>query len=98
MLLETMEPDPFRCAVLSLAGDEAGKLVIEALVASGHRIADREVAADDEGEIKRRVERWIADPSIDVVVITGGGELGEVEPTLEVLAPLATRRLPGFGE
>ncbi|HEY1555064.1 MAG TPA: molybdopterin-binding protein [Kofleriaceae bacterium] len=93
-----MEHDPFRCAVLSLAGDETGKLAIEALVAAGHRIVDREVCGDSVDEINSRLARWIADAAIDLVVVTGGDELAATDATLDALAPLATRRLPGFGE
>ncbi|HTR49756.1 MAG TPA: molybdopterin-binding protein [Kofleriaceae bacterium] len=84
--------------MLSLARDDAGTHVIAALVAAGHRIVDRELAADSEAEIKPRLARWVRDDSVDVVIVTGGSDLGAVDPTLEVLGELATRRLPGFGE
>ena len=39
---------------------------------AGHELADRAIVKDDVAEIRAKVQGWIADPGIDVVITTGG--------------------------
>ncbi len=80
------------------ANDTSGDLVAERLGACGHRVVARAIVKDTELEIRARLAQWIADPTIDVVIATGGTGVTPRDVTPEALAPLVTKPIPGFGE
>ena len=69
---------PLNIAVLTvsdtrtLAEDTSGQYLVEALQAAGHHLAARELLTDDKYGIRAQVAQWIADKSVQVVLITGG--------------------------
>jgi molybdenum cofactor biosynthesis protein B len=95
---------PVRIAVLTVSDtrtletDTSGGLLVEALGAAGHEIAARRIVTDDLAEIREVLRGWIADPTIDVVVATGGTGITARDVTPDALAPLVTKAIPGFGE
>lgn len=95
---------PVRVAVLTVSDtrteetDTSGRLIAERLAAAGHEIAARAIVIDAELQIRARLAQWIADPAIDVVVVTGGTGVTPRDVTPEALAPLVTKPIPGFGE
>jgi molybdenum cofactor biosynthesis protein B len=95
---------PVRIAVLTVSDtrtletDTSGGLLVEALGAAGHEIAARRIVTDDLAEIREKLRGWIADPTIDVVVATGGTGITARDVTPDALAPLVTKAIPGFGE
>ena len=53
----------------------------------------------DEGvRIRRAVETALAQPAVDVVLVTGGTGLSPRDVTIEAVFPLFEREIPGFGE
>ena len=56
----------------TLETDTSGATLAERIVKAGHTVAVRMVEKDDAGAIEVLLRRWIADPSIDVVITTGG--------------------------
>src|SRR5690554_1553243 len=54
------------------ADDKSGRTLVELIEGAGHKVAAREIVKDDAAAIVAQLERWIADPSIDVVISTGG--------------------------
>jgi molybdenum cofactor biosynthesis protein B len=44
------------------------------------------------------VLRWVAQPDVDVVLLTGGTGISHRDQTYEALLGLLTRELPGYGE
>ena len=44
------------------------------------------------------VARWIADPAVDGVLVTGGTGFTGRDSTPEALLPLLDKQMPGFGE
>ena len=92
------------CAVLtisdtrSLPEDTSGALLAELLAADGHRLAARELVKDDVYAIRAVVSRWIADPSINVILTTGGTGFTGRDSTPEALLPLFDKVIDGFGE
>jgi len=95
---------PLNIAVLTVsdtrtaADDRSGDVLVERLRAAGHRLAYRELVADDLDRIARAFERWIADPGVDVVLSTGGTGVTGRDVTPEALARVAEKPIPGFGE
>jgi len=65
---------------------------------AGHRIVAREIVIDSELKIRAQLAQWIADPGVDVVIVTGGTGVTPRDVTPEALAPLVTKHIPGFGE
>jgi molybdopterin adenylyltransferase len=82
----------------TLETDTSGKLIINTLSASGHRIAAHAIIADDVERIRAAFARYIADAEVDVVVSTGGTGITTRDVTPEALHPLVTKHIPGFGE
>jgi molybdopterin adenylyltransferase len=80
----------------SLAEDRSGDTLVERLTEAGHRLGDRAVVTDDVAEIRGKVEGWIADPAIDVVITTGGTGFTGRDVTPEAIEPLFEKRMDGF--
>jgi molybdopterin adenylyltransferase len=95
---------PVAAAVLTVSDtrtletDQSGGVAAELLEGAGHRVAAREIVRDEEAAIREVAARWIADPSIDVIITTGGTGVTPRDVTPEALAPLFTKPIPGFGE
>jgi molybdenum cofactor biosynthesis protein B len=93
---------PLNIAVLTIsdtrtiADDKSGNTLAERLSAAGHRLAAREIVADDVEAIRALVKRWIAEPGIDVIVTTGGTGFTGRDVTPEAIEPLFEKRMDGF--
>ena len=53
---------------------------------------------DDLYAIRAVVSAWIADPKVEVVIMTGGTGITRRDVTPEALEPLISKRIDGFGE
>jgi molybdenum cofactor biosynthesis protein B len=95
---------PVRIAVLTvsdtraLAEDRSGDTLVERLTTARHVLADRAIERDDVNTIVARLREWIADPTIDVVVTTGGTGVTGRDVTPEAVEQVAEKMIPGFGE
>lgn len=95
---------PVSIAVLTIsdtrttADDKSGNVLIERLEAVGHRLAARAIVRDDRESIVQKLQEWIADPNIDVVLTTGGTGLTGRDVTPEAFAQVCEKDIPGFGE
>ena len=98
----SLEFSPLQLAVLTvsdtrdLASDSSGELLVTALKAAGHQLADRQLVKDDIYQIRAVLSQWIASPHIQGVIITGGTGFTGRDTTPEALLPIFERRLPGF--
>ena len=52
--------------------DRSGNTLADLATTAGHHIAARRIVRDEQAEIVSQLEAWIADPTIDVVISTGG--------------------------
>jgi molybdenum cofactor biosynthesis protein B len=99
---ETLSFIPLTIAVLtvsdtrSLDDDKSGSTLAERLTKAGHRLGDRGIVPDDVEAIRRKVQGWIADPAIDVVITTGGTGFTGRDVTPEAIEPLFEKRMEGF--
>lgn len=99
---ETRPFIPVRIAVLTvsdtrtLADDKSGTTLAELLKADGHELADRAIVRDDVGLIRAKVEGWIKDSQIDVVITTGGTGFTGRDVTPEAVKPLFEKEIDGF--
>lgn len=93
---------PLNIAVLtvsdtrSLADDKSGTTLADRIVDAGHVLAARDIVQDDIAAIRGRVEAWIADPGIDVVITTGGTGFTGRDVTPEAIQPLFEKEIDGF--
>ena len=79
-----------------LAGDKSGNTLVERLEKAGHRLADRAIVTDDVDAIRATARRWIADPTVDVIISTGGTGFTGRDVTPEAFTPLFEKHMEGF--
>ncbi len=95
---------PLRMAVLTVSDsrtietDTSGQTLVERLTEVGHMLADRRIEPDDIFRLRAVVSAWIADETIDCILITGGTGITGRDSTPEAIEPLLVRPIPGFGE
>ncbi|NEX21473.1 molybdenum cofactor biosynthesis protein B [Thiorhodococcus mannitoliphagus] len=95
---------PLQIAVLTVSDsrtedqDRSGKFLQESAETAGHQILAKEIVRDDVYQLRALFSRWIADPSINVVLSTGGTGVTGRDSTPEAVAPLLDKRVEGFGE
>ena len=82
----------------TLANDTSGDYLVEALTAAGHQLAGRALLPDDRYHLRALVSKWIADSTIDGILVTGGTGFTGRDSTPEALLPLLDKEMPGFGE
>ncbi len=93
---------PVRIAVLTVSdtrtaeNDTSGDAIADRLTEAGHDLADRALLIDDVVAIRERVEAWIDDKEIDVVISTGGTGLTGRDVTPEALRPMFDKEIEGF--
>lgn len=78
--------------------DRSGDTLVELIARDGHRVAAREIVRDDRSAIVARLRGWIDDPSIDVVIATGGTGVTGRDVTPEAFAEVYEKEIAGFGE
>ena len=99
---ETRPFIPVRIAVLTvsdtrgLADDRSGETLVQMLESAGHRLAARALVRDDVLEIRAKVQGWIDDPGVDVVITTGGTGFTGRDVTPEAVKPLFEKEVDGF--
>ena len=71
----------------SLATDTSGQTLIENLEAAGHALVERALVIDDIWQIRAQLCAWIADPLVQVVLITGGTGFTARDNTPQEVAP-----------
>lgn len=80
----------------TLAEDKSGNVLAQMIEEAGHTVADRAIVKDDVAAIRARVEGWIKDPQIDVVITTGGTGFTGRDVTPEAVKPLFEKEIDGF--
>jgi molybdopterin adenylyltransferase len=101
---ETRTFIPVNIAVLTVsdtrtaANDTSGDTLAARVVAAGHVLADRAIERDDAALIEARLRLWIANPTVDVVITTGGTGITGRDVTPEAFERVLEKRIEGFGE
>ena len=99
---EELEFTPVRIAVLTvsdtrtLENDTSGQVLVDRIEGTGHEVADRALVRDDREAIREQVSGWIDDPSVDVIISTGGTGLTGRDVTPEAVKPLFEKEIEGF--
>lgn len=82
----------------SLAEDRSGDLLVSKLAEAGHTLAARQLLPDDRFQLRALISAWLIDPSVDVIITTGGTGFTGRDTTPEALVPLFDKVIDGFGE
>lgn len=101
---ETRPFIPVQIALLTVsdsrseAEDRSGKVLRERAEQAGHRVLTQKIVPDERAEIEATLRAWIADPTIDVVISTGGTGVTGRDVTPEAFQSVFEKEIPGFGE
>jgi len=99
---ETLTFYPLKIAVMTISDtrteetDTSGQLLVARLTEAGHQLAAHAIVTDDIAAIRARVQQWIDDPDVEIIVTTGGTGFTERDVTPEAIKPLFKRDMDGF--
>lgn len=99
---QTLRFYPLNIAVLTVSDtrtpetDTSGALLAERLMAAGHVLSGRAIVTDEVAAIRGQVRAWAEDPSVDVILSTGGTGFSPRDVTPEAVKPLLHREMDGF--
>ncbi|MDD9947393.1 MAG: molybdenum cofactor biosynthesis protein B [Myxococcales bacterium] len=80
------------------ADDRSGELLRSRAEAAGHAVVQKVIVPDEQARIEAQLRSWIEDPSVDVVIATGGTGVTGRDVTPEAFAAVYDKEIPGFGE
>ncbi|MGE4408169.1 molybdenum cofactor biosynthesis protein B [Pseudomonas sp.] len=95
---------PLNIAVLTVSDtrtletDTSGQLLVDRLDAAGHWLAARVLLKDDLYRIRAQVAAWVADDTVQVILVTGGTGFTGRDSTPEAVSCLLDKQVDGFGE
>jgi molybdenum cofactor biosynthesis protein B len=101
---ETRRFVPLGIAILTvsdtrtLENDKSGQTLVDRVQQAGHQVQARAIVSDDKDRIFDQVKTWTLDPTIDVVITTGGTGFTGRDVTPDALEPLFEKRMDGFSE
>ena len=78
--------------------DVSGQLLVDRITAAGHHVVKRTIVRDELEEIIAVFREAIADPTVDVVISTGGTGVTGRDVTPEAVKAVMQKEIPGFGE
>lgn len=93
---------PVRIAVMTVSdtrdasNDVSGDTLVARIKDAGHELAARAILRDDQEAIANQLKAWVGDPSIDVVISTGGTGLTGRDVTVEAFRSVFEKEIDGF--
>jgi molybdenum cofactor biosynthesis protein B len=97
-------PRSVACFVLTVsdtrteATDASGQAIADLLAADGHRVAGRQIVADEPRTIRAVLDEQLASSEVSAVIVTGGTGISGRDGTYEVVTSLIDKAIDGFGE
>ena len=76
--------------------DTSGNTLARLIEEAGHTLVARAIVKDELAAIRARVDAFIADPAVDVVITTGGTGFTGRDVTPEAVRPLFEKEVDGF--
>lgn len=101
---KALAPKSVRCVVLTVSDtrtaetDTSGRAIAQLLTAAGHEVVDAAIVKDDPSLVRGTVERQLASPDAQAIIVTGGTGITSRDITYEAVANLLEKHLDGFGE
>jgi len=93
---------PLNIAVLTvsdtrtLADDKSGQILVDRLTTAGHLLADRRIVPDERDAIAAQLRDWASQPTVDVVISTGGTGLTGRDVTVEAHRDVYDKEIDAF--
>lgn len=78
--------------------DTSGRAIVDLLEEAGHVVTGRKIVKDDADQVLAIIQGQLDDPSLQVVITTGGTGITSRDTTYEAIDTLIEKRLDGFGE
>jgi molybdopterin adenylyltransferase len=97
-------PRSVRCFVITVSdtrtedNDTGGRAIADLLTAAGHEVAGRTIVKDDPELVRGTIERQLAHPDVQAIILTGGTGITSRDSTYEAVTTLLQKRIDGFGE
>ncbi len=97
-------PPSVRCGVVTVSdtrkhgSDTGGDLIAGLLAQAGHEVASRHIVPDEPAAICELLERLVETTAVEAVLVTGGTGIARRDQTVDAVAGLLTKTLPGYGE
>ncbi len=82
----------------SFKDDKSGNLLEKKIIESGHKLFDRKIVRDEIIDIQNVSKAWIDNPSIEVILSTGGTGLTGRDVSPEAFREIFDKEIEGFGE
>lgn len=93
---------PLNFAVLTVSDtrtekdDASGNRLQKFIETAGHKVLNRGIEKDDTKAIRAKVQSWVGNNQIDVVITTGGTGFTGRDVTPEAVRPLFDKEIDGF--
>jgi molybdenum cofactor biosynthesis protein B len=101
---EAPEPRVIRINIVTVSDtrtaltDEGGRLASDLCRAAGFVVAGGAIIPDEPARIGDHIGQLARDGQVDAILVTGGTGISRRDTTIEALAALFAKTLPGFGE
>ena len=82
----------------SFETDTSGALIENLVREAGHDLLDRRIVRDEPDMIRETLREWLALPTLDAILLTGGTGLSRRDQTFETVSSMFTKPIPGYGE
>ena len=82
----------------SFKADKSGNLLEKKIIESGHKLFDRKIVRDEIIDIQNVSKAWVDNPSIEVILSTGGTGLTGRDVSPEAFREIFDKEIEGFGE
>ena len=82
----------------SFKDDKSGNLLEKKIIESGHKLFDRKIVRDEINDIQNVSKAWVDNPSIEVILSTGGTGLTGRDVSPEAFREIFDKEIEGFGE
>ena len=82
----------------SFKDDKSGNLLEKKIIESGHKLFDRKIVRDEIIDIQNVSKAWVDNPSIEVILSTGGTGLTGRDVSPEAFREIFDKEIEGFGE
>ena len=82
----------------SFKDDKSGNLLERKIIESGHKLFDRKIVRDEIIDIQNVSKAWVDNPSIEVILSTGGTGLTGRDVSPEAFREIFDKEIEGFGE
>jgi molybdenum cofactor biosynthesis protein B len=80
------------------ATDTSGDAIDSLLKSDGHTVSGRALVRDEPDTVAATMRAYVATPSVQAIITTGGTGVSRRDSTYEAVAALFDKRLDGFGE